>query len=80
MQEGSQNPHLATRAAADRCDAQVALGWALDLARAVCYLHNCAAPVVHRDLKPANLLLTDDLRLKVRAWNPGPRSRRLCPG
>ncbi|KAJ1470080.1 kinase-like domain-containing protein [Baffinella frigidus] len=43
----------------------VALGWGLDLARAICYLHNCNSAVVHRDLKPENLLLADDLRLKI---------------
>lgn len=48
-----------------RAPVDVALGWCIDLARAVCYLHNCTTPVIHRDLKPANLLLTDDLRLKV---------------
>mmetsp|Transcript_50541 Transcript_50541/g.157806 ORF Transcript_50541/g.157806 Transcript_50541/m.157806 type:complete len:345 (-) Transcript_50541:196-1230(-) len=44
---------------------EIAYTWCMDLARAVCYLHNCTTPVIHRDLKPANLLLTDDLRLKV---------------
>ena len=44
---------------------KLALAWMLDLARAVCFLHNCSTPVVHRDLKPSNLLLTDEFRLKV---------------
>eukprot|EP00802_Teleaulax_amphioxeia_P016828 Tamp_16958.p1 GENE.Tamp_16958~~Tamp_16958.p1 ORF type:complete len:371 (+),score=49.31 Tamp_16958:54-1115(+) len=48
-----------------RAPVEVAMRWCMDLARAVCYLHNCTTPVIHRDLKPANLLLTDDLRLKV---------------
>eukprot|EP00960_Hanusia_phi_P048456 758954-Hanusia_phi.AAC.3 len=43
---------------------EVSYTWCMDLARAICYLHNCTTPVIHRDLKPANLLLTDDLRLK----------------
>eukprot|EP00045_Choanoeca_perplexa_P005804 m.48625 g.48625 ORF g.48625 m.48625 type:complete len:351 (-) comp13303_c0_seq3:34-1086(-) len=42
-----------------------ALGWCLDLARALCFLHNCNPTVIHRDIKPENLLLTQDQRLKL---------------
>mmetsp|Transcript_24743 Transcript_24743/g.58823 ORF Transcript_24743/g.58823 Transcript_24743/m.58823 type:complete len:443 (-) Transcript_24743:113-1441(-) len=59
-----------------------AVKWMLDVARAVCFLHNCrfraAAsaydgsesinPITHRDLKPLNLLLTNDDVLKVTAY------------
>mmetsp|Transcript_14681 Transcript_14681/g.29445 ORF Transcript_14681/g.29445 Transcript_14681/m.29445 type:complete len:640 (+) Transcript_14681:259-2178(+) len=39
--------------------------WALELGRALCFLHNCSPPVIHRDLKPGNLLLTAEGHLKV---------------
>jgi len=41
------------------------LGWALDLARALCCLHKQSPPVIHRDLKPSNLLLTEEKHLKL---------------
>mmetsp|Transcript_62463 Transcript_62463/g.147282 ORF Transcript_62463/g.147282 Transcript_62463/m.147282 type:complete len:757 (+) Transcript_62463:310-2580(+) len=39
--------------------------WAVELGRALCFLHNCSPPVIHRDLKPGNLLLTAEGHLKV---------------
>mmetsp|Transcript_19571 Transcript_19571/g.44775 ORF Transcript_19571/g.44775 Transcript_19571/m.44775 type:complete len:416 (+) Transcript_19571:120-1367(+) len=41
------------------------LRWSMELARALCFLHNCNPVVIHRDLKPANLLLNEDCHLKV---------------
>jgi serine/threonine protein kinase len=41
------------------------LQWSIELARALCFLHNCNPVVIHRDLKPANLLLNEDCHLKV---------------
>ena len=37
----------------------------MELARALCFLHNCNPVIIHRDLKPANLLLNEDGHLKV---------------
>lgn len=42
------------------------LQWSVELARALCFLHNCTPVIIHRDLKPANLLLNEDGHLKVR--------------
>ena len=42
-----------------------AMRWALDLARAVTYMHQSDPPVVHRDLRPAHLLLSAAGALKV---------------
>ena len=39
-----------------------ALSWALDLARALEYLHSRQPAIVHRDVKPGNMLLTADLQ------------------
>mmetsp|Transcript_9758 Transcript_9758/g.22788 ORF Transcript_9758/g.22788 Transcript_9758/m.22788 type:complete len:391 (-) Transcript_9758:300-1472(-) len=39
--------------------------WSVELARAICFLHNCSPIVIHRDLKPANLLLNEDGHIKV---------------
>lgn len=36
-------------------------GWALDIVRALDFLHNRNPIIIHRDLKPANLMLTADL-------------------
>lgn len=36
------------------------LRWCSDVARALCFLHNCHPTIVHRDLKPLNLLMTKD--------------------
>ena len=60
--------------------------WALDLARAITYMHQSDPPVVHRDLRPANLLLSSASAIKVTgfgsalllspSWSP---KTRLCP-
>mmetsp|Transcript_20602 Transcript_20602/g.56855 ORF Transcript_20602/g.56855 Transcript_20602/m.56855 type:complete len:263 (-) Transcript_20602:88-876(-) len=41
------------------------LVWAVELARALCFLHNCSPPIIHRDLKPSNVLITTDGHVKV---------------
>lgn len=41
------------------------LRWGVELARALCFLHNCTPIIIHRDLKPANLLLNEDGHMKV---------------
>jgi len=44
-----------------------ALGWLLDVAKGMRYLHNCmgSAPIAHRDLKPENILLDENGLAKV---------------
>lgn len=37
-----------------------ALGWALDVARALEYLHMRSPAVLHRDVKSANIMITDN--------------------
>jgi serine/threonine protein kinase len=37
-----------------------ALGWALDVAHALEYLHMRSPAVLHRDVKSANIMMTDD--------------------
>mmetsp|Transcript_3699 Transcript_3699/g.7660 ORF Transcript_3699/g.7660 Transcript_3699/m.7660 type:complete len:367 (+) Transcript_3699:150-1250(+) len=44
---------------------KLVLQWSMELARALCFLHNCNPIIIHRDLKPANLLLNEDGHLKV---------------
>jgi len=39
--------------------------WALAVARALCFLHNCPRPIIHRDLKPLNVLLNSVEDAKV---------------
>ena len=39
--------------------------WAVELARAVCFLHNCNPPVIHRRILPSNLLLSADDHLSL---------------
>jgi len=39
--------------------------WSVEIARAICFLHNCSPTIIHRDLKPANLLLNEDGHVKV---------------
>jgi serine/threonine protein kinase len=50
----------------------------MELARALCFLHNCNPVIIHRDLKPANLLLNEDGHLKV-VPIPKPKTRNLLP-
>ncbi|KAI4305615.1 hypothetical protein L6164_028971 [Bauhinia variegata] len=55
--EGSENQPL---------DFLQRLNIAIDVASALCYLHNeCELPIVHCDLKPSNILLDADLVAKV---------------
>ena len=42
-----------------------AMAWALDLARAVTYLHHSDPAVIHRDLRPETLLIASSGALKV---------------
>ncbi len=43
----------------------VALGWALELAQVLDYLHRQSPPIIFRDMKPENIILTEDGHLKV---------------
>ena len=55
-----------------------AVGWALQLAQALNYMHQCAPRVAHGDLGPACLLLSASGQLKVRPpLACGPRAP--CP-
>ena len=38
---------------------------ALDIAKAMNYLHSCRPPILHRDLNPSNCLVTSDLHIKI---------------
>jgi Ser/Thr protein kinase RdoA (MazF antagonist) len=42
------------------CHRSQALGWALDVATALEYLHMLSPSVLHRDVKSANIMLTED--------------------
>lgn len=33
------------------------LGWAIDIARGMDFLHHCKPPIMHRDLKPGNIMI-----------------------
>jgi serine/threonine protein kinase len=44
---------------------KMVLRWSIELARALCFLHNCSPPIIHRDLKPTNLLIDESGHLKV---------------
>ena len=58
--------HQARRA---RAGARVRLQMALGAAAGMCYLHNCAPPVIHRDLKSPNLMVDRYFRVKVGDFN-----------
>ena len=45
-----------------------AVGWALQAAQALNYMHQCEPRVAHGDLGPACLLLTGSGQLKVCIW------------
>ena len=48
---------------------RVRLQMALGAAAGMCYLHNCAPPVIHRDLKSPNLMVDRYFRVKVGDFN-----------
>jgi len=56
---------------ADYCDGTTfdlfvtKLDWAIELAKAMCYLHDSNVQIIHRDLKSSNMLLTDSLAVKL---------------
>ena len=41
------------------------LGFLLDVAKGMYYLHSLQTPVVHRDMKPHNILIGADLKAKI---------------
>jgi len=38
---------------------------AIDIAKALCFLHNSSPPILHRDLKTANCLCDENLNIKI---------------
>ena len=44
---------------------QLVRSWAIELAQALAYLHQCKPPIIHRDLKPDNILLADNGSIKL---------------
>ena len=55
------------------------LSWSMELARALCFLHNCNPVIIHRDLKPANLLSTRTATSRsFQSRNPKPET--CCRG
>lgn len=38
---------------------------AMDIAKALCFLHSCNPPILHRDLKTGNCLCDDLLNIKI---------------
>ena len=44
---------------------QLVCRWAIELAQALTFLHQCTPPIIHRDLKPGNILLADSGSIKV---------------
>ena len=48
---------------------RVRLQMALGAAAGMCYLHNCAPPIIHRDLKSPNLMVDRYFRVKVGDFN-----------
>ncbi|KAL3725839.1 hypothetical protein ACJRO7_030815 [Eucalyptus globulus] len=57
MTHGNLHKHLSSIRPA-KLDLKLSIGYTLDIARAMEYLH--ANNIIHRDLKPSNLLLTED--------------------
>jgi peptide/nickel transport system substrate-binding protein len=59
-----------------RLEVRQALGWAVQVADALVYLHGQHPPVLHRDIKPANIRITSDGRAMlvdfglVKVFNP----------
>lgn len=41
------------------------LGFLLDVAKGMYYLHSLQTPVIHRDMKPHNILIGHDLKAKI---------------
>lgn len=54
-----QNTHLA------RQQLLISIGYMLDAARAVAYLHSFSPPFIHRDIRPSNLLLDAACNVKL---------------
>ena len=44
---------------------QLVRSWAIELAQALAFLHQCKPPIIHRDLKPDNILLADNGSIKL---------------
>jgi len=49
------------------------INFALDIARAMNYLHSRNSPILHRDLKSLNILLDSSMRIKLAdfGWTKG---------
>ena len=47
---------------------RTAVSWALDVAKALRYLHRCKPPVVHRDLKLENVILSTPFKKSGVVW------------
>jgi serine/threonine-protein kinase CTR1 len=46
-------------------DSKKKIKMALDIAKALCFLHNFVPPILHRDLKSANCLCDENLNIKI---------------
>ena len=44
---------------------QLVRSWAIELAQALAFLHQCKPPIIHRDLKPDNILIADNGSFKL---------------